>query len=195
MGGCFRVSGEWAGSFNTDSIIKTGMLLRLSTKIIKAVAWRSGSLLRCYRSGEEEQCGTEYSNWVLARSARGGHQELSYVRRREGRDRFSIHKLTNMEFMCSLASREDKYQLRLNEKIVLLAQMNHVCNVLNKDKTLYAEFGKLAHAIALGLQDPEDYVCAGTYLNALVDLGELGEGIWESVMDALLVRKYEEEYD
>jgi len=169
------------GSFTTHSIIKLNMLLGFSTKIIKTLAWRSSVLLRFDKSGGAEageaeaaggqQCGTEYSNWVLARSARGGHQELSYLRRREGRDRFSIHKLTNMEFMCSLASREDKYQLRLNEKIVLLAQMNHVCNVLKKDKAVYAEFGKLAHGIAVGLQDPEDYVCAGTYLNALVDLG------------------------
>jgi hypothetical protein len=139
---------------------------------------------------DEEQSGTEYSNWVLARSARANH-DVAYLKRRQGRDRFSIHKLTNMEFMCSLASREDKYQLHLNEKIVLLAQMNHVCNVLKKDKGIYAEFGKLSHDIAVGMQNPEDYICVGTFLNVLVDLGEFGEAVWVAIMDALLVRKYD----
>lgn len=100
-----------------------------------------------------------------------------------------------MDFMCTLASRDDKYALRLNEKIILLAQMNHVCNVLKKDKGLFTEFGKLAHAIAEGLKDPDDYICAGTYVNSLVDLGEVSEAIWIGIMDALLVKKYDEEYD
>jgi hypothetical protein len=39
--------------------------------------------------------------------------------------------------MCGLVNREDKYSLTLNECIVLLAQMNHVCNVLQKDKGVY----------------------------------------------------------
>lgn len=39
--------------------------------------------------------------------------------------------------MCSMINREDKYSLNLNENIVLLAQMNHVCNVLKKDKGIY----------------------------------------------------------
>jgi hypothetical protein len=76
-----------------------------------------------------------------------------------------------MEFMCSLASRDDKYQLNINEKIVLLAQMNHVCNVLKKDKGVYSEFGKLTHNIMTSIQDPEDYICMGTFMNVLVDLG------------------------
>jgi hypothetical protein len=100
-----------------------------------------------------------------------------------------------MDFMCSLATRDDKYALHLNEKIVLLAQMNHLCNVLKKDKGGFTEFGKLTHAIAVGLGDPEDYICAGTYVNSLVDLGEVSEAVWVAVMDALLVRKYDEEYD
>lgn len=80
--------------------------------------------------------GTEYSNWILARSAKFNH-EVSYLKRRFGRDRYNIHKLTNMEFMCNMVNREDKYSLNLNECIVLLAQMNHVCNVLKKDKGVY----------------------------------------------------------
>lgn len=96
-----------------------------------------------------------------------------------------------MEFMCSLASRDDKYQLHLNEKIVLLAQMNHVCNVLKKDKGAFVEFGKLAHAIADAMQHPEDYICTGTFINVLVDLGQLSETVWIAIMDALLLRKYD----
>jgi hypothetical protein len=72
----------------------------------------------------------------MARSA-SARQPSSYLRRKQFRDRFRIHKITKMEFMYSLASRDDKYALRLNEKIVLLAQMNHVCNVLKKDKGIY----------------------------------------------------------
>ena len=116
--------------------------------------------------------GTEYSNWVLARSANANH-DVSYLKRRYGRDRYNIHKLTNLDFMCSLVNREDKYVLNLNEKIVLLAQMNHVCNVLKKDKTIYGEFGKLIRIIIHGIADPDDYVCIGTLLNVMVDLGEL----------------------
>lgn len=80
--------------------------------------------------------GTAYSNWLLARSAKHNH-DISYLKRRFGRDRYNIHKLTNLEFMCGLVNREDKYSLTLNECIVLLAQMNHVCNVLQKDKGIY----------------------------------------------------------
>lgn len=69
--------------------------------------------------------------------------------------------------------------------------MNHICNVLKKDKGVYTEFNKLSHNIATGIQNPEDYICLGTYINALVDLGELGETIWLAVMDALLVKKYD----
>ena len=121
---------------------------------------------------EEDQLGTDYSNWVLARSAHFNH-DVSYLKRRYGRDRYNIHKLTNMDFMCSLASREDKYSLNLNEKIVLLAQMNHICNVLKKDKGLYSEFGLLTDKTKEGIANPEDYICMGTFMNALVDLGNL----------------------
>lgn len=96
-----------------------------------------------------------------------------------------------MEFMCSLVNREDKYQLNLNENIVLLAQMNHVCNVLKKDKGVYGEFTQLTARIMKGIQDPEDYICIGTFINVLVDLGDFNEHLWVLVMDALLVRKYD----
>ena len=41
--------------------------------------------------------------------------------------------------MCNLVNDEDKYALNLNENIVLLAQMNHVCNVLKKEKGMIGE--------------------------------------------------------
>lgn len=139
----------------------------------------------------EGQEGTEYSNWVLARSAKNNH-DVSYLKRRYGRDRYSIHKLTNMDFMCSLINREDKYHLNLNEKIVLLAQMNHVCNVLKKDKGIFSEFGQLTEKIMAGIRDPEDYICMGTFMNVLVDLGNFNELTWIYIMDTLFVRKYDE---
>ena len=74
--------------------------------------------------------------------------------------------------MCSLVNKEDKYALNLNEKIVLLAQMNHVCNVLKKDKGIYGEFTVLTNHIVKGIQNPDDYVCLGTFINALIDLGD-----------------------
>jgi hypothetical protein len=45
--------------------------------------------------GELEEGGTAYSNWLLARSAKHNH-DISYLKRRFGRDRYNIHKLTNL---------------------------------------------------------------------------------------------------
>ena len=100
-----------------------------------------------------------------------------------------------MEFMCNLVNRDDKYALNLNEKIVLLAQMNHICNVLKKEKGIYGEFSTLTSQITIGIKNPEDYICIGTFLNALVDLGEFQDSLWIYIMDSLLVKKYDEEYD
>jgi hypothetical protein len=100
-----------------------------------------------------------------------------------------------MEFMCRLCNKEDKYHLNLNEKIVLLGQMNHVCNVLKKDKGIYSEFSKLTNNIMIGVQNPEDYICMGTFMNVLVDLGDFNELLWIHIMDSLFVKKYDEEYD
>ena len=97
--------------------------------------------------------------------------------------------------MCSLVNREQKYTLNLNEKIVLLAQMNHVCNVMKKDKGVYAEFSVLVSQIMVGLQNPQDYICIGTFMNALVDLGNFQQLLWIYIMDTLFVKKYDEEYD
>ena len=100
-----------------------------------------------------------------------------------------------MDFMRSLVNRPDKYSLNLNEKIVLLSQMNHVCNVLKKDKGVYGEFSSLTDLIGKEIQDPDDYICVGTFMNVLVDLGNFNEHLWILIMDALFVRKYDEEYD
>lgn len=35
----------------------------------------------------------------------------------------------------------------------------------------------------------------GTFMNVLNDLGDLNEHLWLLIMDALFVRKYDEEYD
>ena len=43
--------------------------------------------------------GTEYSNWVLARSASHNHN-IEYMKRKYAKDRYSIHRLTNIHFMC-----------------------------------------------------------------------------------------------
>ena len=51
-----------------------------------------------------DQMGTAYSNWVLARSAKFNH-EVSFLKRKYGKDRYNIHKLTNMDFMCSMVGR------------------------------------------------------------------------------------------
>jgi hypothetical protein len=45
------------------------------------------------------------------------------------------------------------------------------------------------------MQDPDDYICAGTLVNTLVDLGSFNEALWVDIMDALFVRKYDQEYD
>jgi hypothetical protein len=94
--------------------------------------------------------------------------------------------------MCSLVSRDDKYTLTLNENIVLLAQMNHICNVLKKDKVLFNEFFKLTEKIEKGLHDPPDYICIGTFINTLVDQGDFHESLWIHIMDTLFARKYDE---
>lgn len=73
--------------------------------------------------------------------------------------------------------------------------MNHVCNVLKKDKGVYTEFTLLTNQVMKGIQDPDDYICAGTFMNVLVDLGDFSDNLWMVIMDALFVKKYDEEYD
>jgi hypothetical protein len=51
--------------------------------------------------GEE---GTDYNKWILARSANFNHN-ISYLKRRMARDRYNIHKLTNIDFMRALVSK------------------------------------------------------------------------------------------
>ena len=46
-----------------------------------------------------------------------------------------------------------------------------------------------------GIQNPDDYICIGTFLNVLVDLGDFNDHLWMLIMDSLFVKKYDEEYD
>lgn len=50
--------------------------------------------------------------------------------------------------------------------------MNHICNVLKKDKGIYGEFNHLTSRITEGIKNPDDYICMGTFMNVLVDLGD-----------------------
>lgn len=43
----------------------------------------------------------------------------------------------------------------------------------------------------LGIKNPEDFICIGTFINVLVDLGDFNELIWIYVMDSLFARKYD----
>jgi len=45
------------------------------------------------------------------------------------------------------------------------------------------------------MENPNDYICMGTFMNVLVDLGEFSEDMWMLIMDALFVKKYDEEFD
>ena len=46
-----------------------------------------------------------------------------------------------------------------------------------------------------GIKNPDDYICIGTFMNVLVDLGDFNEHLWTIIMDSLFVKKYDEEYD
>jgi hypothetical protein len=53
------------------------------------------------------------------------------------KDRYDIHTLTNIDFMCSL-TRSHKFDLRLNELIALLYRMTQVFAILNKNTRYYS---------------------------------------------------------
>lgn len=77
--------------------------------------------------------GTDYTSWVLARSASHNHN-IEHSKRKYVKDRYSIHKLTNVDFMCHIVNFDHKYELSMNEKIILLAQLNHILEVMKKNK-------------------------------------------------------------
>lgn len=72
------------------------------------------------------------------------------------RDRFEIHKLTNIDMMCSLV-RNNRFGLNLNEFIILLYRMQQVFTILNKSTYYYSEFNALTSRILTMFLDPEDY--------------------------------------
>jgi hypothetical protein len=59
------------------------------------------------------ETGTEYTNWILARSQNHNH-DISHLKRKLLKDRFSIHKLTNIKFLCALANHKTEYTLNTN---------------------------------------------------------------------------------
>lgn len=61
----------------------------------------------------DEDSGTYYTNWILARSA-GHNHNIEHMKRKNLKDRYSIHKLTNLSFMCDLVIKDYKYSLTLN---------------------------------------------------------------------------------
>ena len=138
--------------------------------------------------------GMDYSNWVLARAAAHNHN-IAHMKRKQLKDRFSIHQLTNIEFMCHVVNCHFQFNLRINEKIVLLAHMNHIIEVMNKKRENFHEVGMLAAMILQGMADPDDLPCLGTYLCSLTWMHVFSDETWTVIMDNLLANKYDEEYD
>lgn len=75
---------------------------------------------------------------------------------RDLKDRYEIHTLTNIEFMCSLAS-TTKYNLTLNEYIILLYRLTQVFAILGKSTYYYSEFDSLILRVLNYFLHPEDY--------------------------------------
>lgn len=69
------------------------------------------------------------------------------------KDRYEIHTLTNIEFMCNLV-RTTKFQLSLNEHIILLYRMTQVFSLLNKSTYYYSEFDSLVYSIIAKFKHP-----------------------------------------
>ena len=72
----------------------------------------SNFIKKCFCS-EGMKKGMEYSNWVLARAAAHNHN-IAHMKRKQLKDRFSIHQLTNIEFMCHVINYHFQYNLRIN---------------------------------------------------------------------------------
>ena len=74
----------------------------------------------------------------------------------------------------------------------MLAQLNHVFNVLGKEKRFYNEFHALGEEIIHELKDPYDLICMGTFLSTLSNVGNFNYDVWISAMDSLIVKKSDE---
>ena len=92
---------------------------------------------------------------MLARAA-GHNHNIQHMKRKYAKDRYSIHRLTNLSFMCDLVLLDHQYKLTMNEKIILLAQMNHVIEVMQKDRQSFHELSKLKIDIFDALKNPDD---------------------------------------
>ena len=92
---------------------------------------------------------------MLARAANHNHN-IEHIKRKYAKDRYSIHKLTNLRFMCDIATMDHRYKLTINEKILLLAQMNHVIEVTGKNRYIFYQLYELIDSIERDLRNPHD---------------------------------------
>lgn len=88
----------------------------------------------------------------------------------------------------------------MNEKIILLAQINHILEVMKKNKANFSELDTLLERISLDLQSPDDLAwylylniySLGTLMCSLSSMGKYSHEFWQYLMDALLVKKFDE---
>lgn len=76
---------------------------------------------------------------------REGAEESSIFRTRRSivKDRFDLHTLTNIDYMCYLV-RTNKYKLTHEENITLFYRLSQVFEILGKSIYYYDEFGLLS---------------------------------------------------
>ena len=72
--------------------------------------WKNCGVCKYLFSGEG---GTDYTNWVLSRSA-GHNHNIEHLKRKYVKDRYSIHKLTNIKYMCHIVNFNHKFELKMN---------------------------------------------------------------------------------
>lgn len=109
------------------------MLIKQFIKVIQTKSLLKNKIRYFFAENE----GTEYTNWALARAA-GHNHNISHLKRKLPKDRYSIHRLTNITFMMNIVNFKNKYNLTQNEKIILLAQIIHIIQVMGKDMSHYA---------------------------------------------------------
>jgi hypothetical protein len=92
----------------------------------------------------------------MVRAAGQGH-DIVHLKRKFPKDRFSIHRLTNLEFMCNLVIFPQKYNFSQNEKIILLAQFNHIIKVMGKNvETFEFYLMRLIIEVMKAMENPPD---------------------------------------
>jgi hypothetical protein len=95
---------------------------------------------------------------MMVRAA-GHNHNIVHLKRKYPKDRFSIHRLTNLEFMCGLVIYPKKYNFNQNEKIVLLAQFNHIIKVMGKNLDTFDFYlARLTYEVTKAMEDPPDLI-------------------------------------